>query len=85
MLTTAIETESFLIAYLPQNYVRPMEMLATNIITRHDGFRMCVFRDTWMSQMHRRNPQSAFAAFHLIQLIYEMFYIHAKYSSKLRH
>ena len=83
MLTTAIETESFLIAYLPQNYVRPMEMLATNIITRHDGFRMCVFRDTWMSQMHRRNPQSAFATFHLIRLIYEMFNINAK--SKLRH
>ena len=46
MLTTAIETESFLIAYLPQNYVRPMEMLATNIIPRHDGFRICVLRVT---------------------------------------
>ena len=62
-----------------------MEMLATNIIPRHDGFRMCVLRVTRMSQMHRRNPQSAFASFHLIQLIYEMFYIHAKSSSKLRH
>ena len=60
-------------------------MLATNIIPRHDGFRMCVLRDTRMSQMHRRNPQSAFATFRLIQLIYEMFYIHAKSSSKLRH
>ena len=60
-------------------------MLATNIITRHDGFRICLLRVTWMSQMHRRNPQSAFAAFHLIQVIYEMFYIHAKSSSKLRH
>ena len=60
-------------------------MLATNIITRHDGFRMCLLRVTRMSQMHRRNPQSAFATCHLIQLIYEMFYIHAKSSSKLRH
>ena len=41
-------------------------MLATNIIPRHDGFRICVLRVTRMSQMHCRNPQSAFATFHLI-------------------